>query len=74
MARNDLTIRQVQLLALIRNLSHLRGFPPTIRELAAEEHVSKRTIVQALNALKRKQAIRVTPRAARSIEILVTAA
>lgn len=66
----NLTPRQLDVAAAIRNHRHLRGFSPTMDELAEQFHVSKPTIFEHLGALERKGVIRRNKHMARSIELV----
>lgn len=68
-----ITLRQVEIIAALRNLSHLNGYMPSIRELGATLGKSRGTIIQQLQSLERKGAIRRHPKKARAIEILQAA-
>jgi repressor LexA len=66
----NLTTRQVDIVITLRNLSHLNGYMPSIRELCAVTGKARGTIVQHLRALERKGIIRRHAHKARAIEIL----
>jgi repressor LexA len=65
-----LTIRQVDTLISLRNMSHINGFMPSLRELCAATGKSRGTMMQHLRSLERKGMIRRHPNKARAIEIL----
>lgn len=65
-----LTMRQADLVVTLRNLSHLNGYMPSIRELCKVTGKARGTILQHLQSLQRKGVIRRHPRKARAIEIL----
>lgn len=73
MATKNLTLRQADVLITLRNLHHINGFMPSIRELCTATHKARGTIVQHLHSLQRKGAIRIHPKKARAIEILAAA-
>ena len=68
-----LTMRQADLVVTLRNLCHLNGYMPSIRELCQVTGKARGTIVKHLVSLQRKGVIRRHPRKARAIEILQAA-
>jgi Mn-dependent DtxR family transcriptional regulator len=66
----NLTMRQVQTVATIRNYIHCHGHAPTLRELAALLDRSRGTVMQRIRSLDRKGVIRHCKRAHRTLEIL----
>jgi repressor LexA len=73
MPSKNLTLRQADVLITLRNLYHLNGYMPSILELSVELKRARGTIMQHLQALNRKGAIRIHPRKARAIEIITAA-
>lgn len=73
MPAKNLTLRQADVLITLRNLHHLNGYTPSIRELCTATKRARGTVMQHLQALNRKGAIRIHPRKARAIEILTAA-
>lgn len=69
----ELTQRQRQVVALVRGLTADRGFPPTVREVAAGLGVHVHAAAMHLRAAQRKGALRSTPRTARSTVVLLPA-
>ncbi len=67
----NLTHRQQQVLDYIRDHISVKGYPPTLREIAARFFLSgPRAAVKHLEALQRKGHIRRSPGSSRGIEIL----
>ena len=67
----ELTKRQGEILEFLKDYSEANGYPPTNQEI--REHfkfASPQTVVDHLQALKRKQVIRIQPRVSRGIEVL----
>lgn len=69
MAKN-ITIRQAEVVAAIRNFQHQHGYQPSIRELSRLLDLARGTIVGHMKALAKKNIIVRHPRIARSIEIV----
>lgn len=65
-----LTAKQTDVVICIRNFSHIHGYPPTIREIAALLDRARGTVKKHLETLQKKGVIRTTPKRARAIEIL----
>lgn len=66
-----LTKRQEEILGFLKDFQEANGFPPTNQEI--REHfrfASPQTVVDHLQALKKKNAIRISPRVSRGIEVL----
>jgi repressor LexA len=69
----DLTPRQQEILDFLKDFQEGSGFPPTIQEIRDHfKFASPQTVVDHLKALKKKNAIRITPRISRGIEIVET--
>ena len=67
----QITFRQQQILDFLQDHLSGSGYPPTLREIAAEFGLSgPRAAVKHLNALERKGFIRRSPGSSRGIEIL----
>lgn len=65
-----LTPRQMDIVLAIRNHRHVKGYPPTFRELAALVGISRVTTVQHVKALIKKGIIRKQPHQARTLEVV----
>lgn len=71
MSRDELTDRQGQVLAAIRESIKKRGFPPTNRELRTALGIkSSNGVADHLRALERKGKIRCADKLSRGIEVL----
>jgi SOS-response transcriptional repressor LexA len=68
-----LTPRQQQFLAAIERLTATRGFPPTLRELAAELGVHESRSLQLARNLVRRGHVARDYRVPRSIRVVKTA-
>jgi repressor LexA len=66
----NLTPRQLDVIVAIRNFRHLRGYAPTMQELADQLGTSKVTIFEHVNALEKKRVLRRDHHKARSLEIV----
>jgi repressor LexA len=67
----ELTKRQSEILEFLKDYSEANGYPPTNQEIRTHfKFASPQTVVDHLQALKRKQAIRIQPRVSRGIEVL----
>jgi SOS-response transcriptional repressor LexA len=66
----NLTMRQVQTVATIRNYIHCHGHSPTLAELAQLLDRSRGTVMQRIRSLTRKGVIRNKTRAHRTLEII----
>ena len=66
----NLTLRQVQTVATIRNFVHCHGHAPTLRELAELLDRSRGTVMQRIRSLQRKGVIRHNTRQHRTLEII----
>lgn len=65
----NLTPKQLKILQLIRESRIVRGYSPTMQELADELGVSKVTVFEHVEALIKKGALRRDPNKARSLSI-----
>ncbi len=65
----NLTPRQLDVLAAIRNYRHLNGYAPTMQELADQLGTSKVTIFEHVGALEKKGILSRDKHKARSLEI-----
>jgi len=68
--KTELSEKQGNLLRFIYTFIKRNGFPPTIREIAAEFHVSIRAAYDQVGTLKKKNKIRIKDRTSRSIELV----
>lgn len=66
----ELTPRQSEVVALIRQHVNTAGFPPSTRELADALGVSSTAVEGHLSALQKKGVLRRSPGIARGIRIL----
>lgn len=66
----ELTTAQSEVLAFIRDTLRLRGYPPTLREVARDRGVSTGAAVELLAALERKRRLRRVPYVVRSLIVL----
>lgn len=66
----NLTPRQLDVIVAIRNFRHLRGYAPTMQELADQLGTSKVTIFEHVGALEKKRVLRRDKHKARSLEIV----
>lgn len=66
----NLTPRQLDVIVAIRNYRHLRGYSPTMQELADQLGTSKVTIFEHVGALEKKHVLRRDKHKARSLEIV----
>jgi repressor LexA len=66
----NLTPRQLDVVVAIRNYRHLKGYAPTMQELADQLGTSKVTIFEHVGALERKRVLRRDKHKARSLEIV----
>jgi SOS-response transcriptional repressor LexA len=66
----NLTMRQVQTVATIRNFIHCHGHSPTIRELSELLDRSRGTVQQRLRSLVAKGVLAHVPEAHRTLEII----
>ena len=67
--RSNLTPKQLKILQLIRESRIVRGYSPTMQELADELDISKVTVFEHVEALIKKEALRRDPNKARSLSI-----
>lgn len=65
----NLTPKQLQILKIIRDSRVVRGFSPTMQEIADELSVSKVTVFEHIETLIRKGALTREPNKARSLSI-----
>ena len=65
-----LTHRQHEILEFIKDHIQMHSFPPTIREIAEEFHISIKGSYDHIKALEKKHYIRRNPNKSRAIEIL----
>jgi Mn-dependent DtxR family transcriptional regulator len=65
------TETQGQYLAFIYAYTHVHGYPPAETDIRKKFEVSPPTVHQMIMSLEKKGFIRRTPRASRSIEILI---
>jgi len=65
----NLTPRQLKILQLIRDSRIVRGYSPTMQELADELGISKVTVFEHVEALIKKGALQRDPNKARSLSI-----
>ena len=65
----NLTPRQLKILQLIRESRIVRGYSPTMQELADELDISKVTVFEHVEALIKKGALKRDPNKARSLSI-----
>ncbi len=66
-----ITERQEEVLAFIKDFAHKRGFPPTVREIAAHLGItSLKAVERHLGALEKKGYIRKTGGISRAIEVI----
>ena len=65
----NLTPRQLKILKLIRDSRIVRGYSPTMQELADELDISKVTVFEHVEALIKKGALKRDPNKARSLSI-----
>lgn len=71
MKREQLTVRQAQLMGMITTMSEHNGFPPSRRELAAEMGVvSVQAVASMLAILARKGYVEIAPKVSRGIRVL----
>jgi SOS-response transcriptional repressor LexA len=73
MASRNITIRQVEIVTTIRNMQHLNGYTPSIRELCATLRKARGTVFKQLRSLEKKGVIRRHAGKARAIEVLTPA-
>ncbi len=66
----NLTPKQLRIFGLVRQWRSLRGYSPTMQELADELGVSKVTVFEHIEALIAKGALRRSPNKARSLSIV----
>ncbi len=64
-----LTPKQLRVLTLIRDYSRVRGYAPTMQELADEFGVSKVTVFEHIGALQKKGLLRRSRHKARSLQL-----
>lgn len=69
----NLTPKQLKILQLIRDSRIVRGYSPTMQELADELGISKVTVFEHVEALIKKGALKRDPNKARSLSICDTA-
>lgn len=67
---DDITAPQQRTLQAIQALIEKQGFPPTMKELAAELEITPASVFDQIAQLSRKGYIRREPRKARSIVVL----
>ena len=65
----NLTPKQLKILQLIRDSRVVRGYSPTMQELADELEISKVTVFEHVEALIKKGALKRDPNKARSLSI-----
>src|SRR5687767_3366010 len=65
----NLTPKQLKILQLIRDSRIVRGYSPTMQELADELGISKVTVFEHVEALIKKGALKRDPNKARSLSI-----
>jgi len=65
----ELPPRQRDTLDALQNFIAVHGFPPTVRELAADLCIARSTTVMHLDALAAKRVIRREPATARGLTI-----
>ena len=65
----NLTPKQLKILQLIRDSRVVRGYSPTMQELADELNISKVTVFEHVEALIKKGALKRDPNKARSLSI-----
>ncbi len=65
----NLTPKQLKILTLIRETRTIRGYSPTMQELANELGVSKVTVFEHIEALIKKGVLSRDPNKARSLEV-----
>lgn len=64
-----LTPKQLRILTFIRDFQRVKGYAPTMQELADEFHVSKVTVFEHVEALQRKGYLERLPHKARSLTL-----
>src|SRR5262245_36623683 len=69
----NLTPKQLKILQLIRDSRIVRGYSPTMQELADALSISKVTVFEHVEALIKKGALKRDPNKARSLSICDTA-
>jgi repressor LexA len=65
-----LTVRQQEVLAFIVEFRDARGFPPTVREIAADFDFAYRGASDHLRALRRKGYIEIDPNVPRGLRVI----
>lgn len=68
-SRPPLTPKQLRVLTFIRDFTNARGYAPTMQELADEFGVSKVTVFEHVDALRRKGYLKHTRHKARSLRL-----
>lgn len=71
--QKPITIRQAEIVLILRNHAHIHGYMPTITELAQLAGKARGSVAQHLAALEARGIIRRKRKAARAIEILTAA-
>lgn len=65
-----LTPRQADIVLIIRNTKHLRGFAPSIRDIAAALGISSGSTVAHIHRMANKGILKIHPRIHRGIEVV----